>query len=123
LYVHREKIDALVDFPIDGLDLAPYCAKGSSHNDKGTIYDLFAINNHYGRMGFGHYTSVARDWMDMYKHGNMDKGEDGEGIDIDLGGDEWYSYDDNDVTKISQKEVKTRAAYILFYRRRPNPQT
>lgn len=27
-----------------------------------TIYDLFAVCNHIGRSGYGHYTAMARDW-------------------------------------------------------------
>lgn len=26
------------------------------------IYDLIAISNHYGNLGFGHYTAVAKNW-------------------------------------------------------------
>ena len=40
-------------------------------------------------------------------------GRGGEGEDV------WHSFDDNDVARISSKDVKTRAAYILFYRKRP----
>ena len=34
-------------------------------------------------------------------------------------GDGWHSFDDNDVCKMNAKDVKSRAAYILFYRKRP----
>ena len=37
----------------------------------------------------------------------------------DEGSDVWHSYDDHEVTKVQAKDVKTRAAYILFYRKRP----
>jgi hypothetical protein len=33
----------------------------NSNND--TVYDLFAVCNHYGRMGYGHYTAFGRDWV------------------------------------------------------------
>ena len=35
-----------------------------------TRYDLFAVCNHIGRMGFGHYTTYAREWADMYATGD-----------------------------------------------------
>ena len=82
---HREKIDAFIDFPIDGLDLAPFC---QSKVHTSTKYDLFAVCNHYGRMGFGHYTAAARDW-------------DGDKLCT-----QWFSYHDNDVSSsLSAKEM------------------
>lgn len=130
---HREKIDTFIDFPIDGLDLAPFCqpdqpddttataATGapsgpaesvtvSGSGNTSTVYDLFAVCNHYGRMGFGHYTAAARDW-------------EGPGL-----SSKWFAYDDNDVTPIctseeEEAEVHSRNAYILFYRQRGSPCT
>lgn len=32
---------------------------------------------------------------------------------------QWYTYDDTKVTAMCEEEVVTRAAYLLFYRRRP----
>ena len=101
------------------------------------MYDLFAVTNHYGRLGFGHYTSFARDWRGMYAtHVQSENDTDGLGDDVIRGirgipgepdgwtecearGDGWHSFDDNDVSKMHAKDVKTRAAYILFYRKRP----
>src|SRR5699024_4302945 len=50
----RDKIDVLVDFPIEGLDM-----NGRVENPEpgeSLIYDLFAVDNHYGGLGGGHYT-------------------------------------------------------------------
>lgn len=102
---YREKIDTFVDFPIDGLDMSPYCDPNSDSLGGSTIYDLFGVCNHYGRMGFGHYVAMARDW-------DVTAGED------DELGRNWYCYDDESVQPIDEKSVKTNAAYILFYRRR-----
>lgn len=115
---HREKIDAFVDFPIDGLDVGPFCHKVEQSEggnpaistDRSTVYDLFAVCNHYGRMGFGHYTAAARDW-------------EAKGL-----SQEWYAYDDNDVSGPCtpaeiEAEVHSRNAYILFYRRRGSRST
>jgi ubiquitin C-terminal hydrolase len=101
----REKIDSLVDFPVNGLDLAPFCGDSLSMLSTGTgdcLYDLFAVCNHYGRMGFGHYTAFARDWK------------------AETLSDTWLSFDDNDVEICDDSNsVVSNAAYILFYRRRP----
>ena len=58
----RDKLDVLVDFPTEGLDLAPRLAE---HNEgKSAVYDLFAVDNHYGGLGGGHYTAFARNFYD-----------------------------------------------------------
>jgi len=44
------------------------------------IYDLYAVSNHYGNMGFGHYTAYAKNWIQ----------------------DSWFDFDDSSVTKISE---------------------
>ena len=106
-YLHREKISAKVDFPISGLDLTAYCAglpskAGSTVTANDRMYDLFAVCNHFGRLGSGHYTAMARDWR-------------GSSL-----ADAWFSFDDDDVQAImDDSRVITDAAYILFYRRRP----
>ena len=46
-----------MDFPIDGLDLSSYI---SYKNGQTTYrYMLYAISNHYGGMGGGHYTAYV----------------------------------------------------------------
>ncbi|CAA7061134.1 unnamed protein product [Microthlaspi erraticum] len=88
----KNKLEAYVDFPIDGLDLSSYI---SYKNGETTYrYMLYAISNHYGGMGGGHYTA--------YVH---------------HGGDRWYDFDDSHVNPISQEKIKTSAAYVLFYKR------
>ena len=59
-------------------------------------YELYAISNHYGSLGGGHYTAYAK---------NEDK---------------WYSFNDSSVSGVNADKVKGSGAYILFYRRRPN---
>jgi ubiquitin carboxyl-terminal hydrolase 4/11 len=133
---HREKISTFVDFPIRGLDLSPFCKKGRQRKkgkrsragdrarsaqgsssqeeeevdpDDPFIYDLYAVCNHYGRMEFGHYTAMARDWEGLPP---SDGDETTESSNL------WCSYDDDIVHVIDEKSVKTSAAYILFYRQR-----
>ena len=145
---HREKIDTFVDFPLDGLDMAPYCAgeaaTSGAASAAGTptrvMYDLFAVCNHYGRMGFGHYTAVARDmhdWNGVSAASNVEwpapvaaaaatastgkESASGNGNELggaDMGGP-WYCFDDRNVVTCAVEHVVTPEAYILFYRKRP----
>jgi ubiquitin C-terminal hydrolase len=96
------KIDSPVEFPINGLDLREFCHEAAPLQG-GSTYDLFAVCNHFGRMGFGHYTAFARDWA-------------GPSL-----SEEWSAFDDESVTPSSEEEVlrSMRSAYILFYRKRP----
>ena len=60
------------------------------------IYDCYAVSNHFGGLGGGHYTAYAR-------------GEDGE----------WCGFDDSRVTaSVDESEVVSSAAYCLFTRGR-----
>ena len=47
------------------------------------------------------------------------RGEPDSWTECEARGDGWHSFDDNDVSRMHAKDVKTRAAYILFYRKRP----
>ncbi|CRG83397.1 ubiquitin carboxyl-terminal hydrolase 4/11/15 [Talaromyces islandicus] len=91
----RDKIDELVDFPIEGLDLNGRIA--SAAPDESLVYDLFAVDNHYGGLGGGHYTAYAKNFLT----------------------DEWNEYNDSHVSKaINPAKAVSTAAYLLFYRRR-----
>ncbi|KAH0173927.1 UCH-domain-containing protein, partial [Aureobasidium melanogenum] len=90
----RDKVDVLVDFPIEGLDLTQRV--GCKEEGKEYIYDLFAVDNHYGGLGGGHYTAYAKNFYD----GN------------------WYDYNDSSVSRQNAESVVSTAAYLLFYRRR-----
>lgn len=57
----RDKLDVFVDFPVEGLDMS-----GRVENPEpgeSLIYDLFAVDNHYGGLGGGHYTAYAKNFM------------------------------------------------------------
>lgn len=66
-----------------------------------SLYDLFAVSNHMGGMGHGHYTAFVRDW-------------EGSGMSR-----QWFVCDDQDCRPVEEDRVRTAAAYVLFYRRRP----
>ena len=57
----RDKVDILVDFPTEGLDLTD---RIGLNEGKSTIYDLIAVDNHYGGLGGGHYTAFAKNFVD-----------------------------------------------------------
>ena len=59
-------------------------------------YDLYAVSNHFGSLGGGHYTAYAKNCI--YK--------------------KWFHFDDSDVMRANQSEVVTKAAYVLFYKLR-----
>ncbi|CAN0840798.1 Ubiquitin carboxyl-terminal hydrolase 10 [Linum grandiflorum] len=89
----KNKLDTFVDFPIHNLDLSKYVKQKDS--EKSCTYDLYAISNHYGGLGGGHYTAYAK---------LIDE-------------DRWYNFDDSRVTPVNESDIKTSAAYVLFYRR------
>ncbi|GAA5987460.1 hypothetical protein JCM10908_001963 [Rhodotorula pacifica] len=107
----RDKIDDLVDFPVlESLDMEPFVegdrverrlaeqmtnAPHITEPDSLT-YELYAVSNHFGGLGGGHYTAFAK---------NPENSR-------------WYDFDDSRVTEINPDRVKSSAAYLLFYRRR-----
>ncbi|OMH83045.1 Ubiquitin carboxyl-terminal hydrolase 4 [Zancudomyces culisetae] len=99
-----KKLDTYVDFPICGLDLsdAVLSLKSDPSSTKKYVYDLYAVSNHYGGFGGGHYTAFAQ---------NPHSGD-------------WFGFNDSLVSPLNDPEssVKSDAAYVLFYRLRPeNP--
>ena len=68
----RRKLDTPVDFPLEGLDLAPYIMASRSAATLPPIYDLVAVSNHFGSTGGGHYTAFAKHSVDgrWYGHGD-----------------------------------------------------
>ena len=104
----REKLDIMVDFPLEGLDMGPYCLS----TQDGMVYDLYAVTNHYGSMGFGHYTAYAKGIhtiviICVYPLAYVDSEH-----------NLWYTFDDSSVTPVSASQTVSNAAYILFYKRR-----
>lgn len=60
----RDKIDTLVDYPIEGLDMTERV--GLKEEGKEYVYDLFAVDNHFGGLGGGHYTAYAKNFYDGF---------------------------------------------------------
>ncbi|RHZ69017.1 hypothetical protein Glove_291g40 [Diversispora epigaea] len=109
----RDKLDTYVDFPIRNLDLTEYMPYEMTQKTKNNIpgmgglnnfnnvqqtgpYDLYAVSNHYGSLNGGHYTACVRNG---YRQ-------------------EWHNFDDSRASVCDVKNVKSRAAYNLFYVRK-----
>ena len=90
-YSGWEKNDAYIDFPINDMDMKEYVCGPEKNNSK---YDLFAVSQHYGSTSGGHYTAVCK---------NVDG--------------RWYDYNDSSVSRTSESDIVSNAAYVLFYRR------
>ncbi|TYH97928.1 hypothetical protein ES332_A12G274700v1 [Gossypium tomentosum] len=88
----KNKIDTFVNFPIHDLDLSKYVM---SKDGRSYLYELYAISNHYGGLGGGHYTAYAK---------LTDENR-------------WYHFDDSHVSAVDESDIKTSAAYLLFYKR------
>ena len=53
----RNKVNILVNFPVNDLDLGPHLLPREGHQGNiADLYDLYAVSNHYGNMSGGHYT-------------------------------------------------------------------
>ena len=90
---NSDKNTALVDFPINDLDLSKYILSKTNGNVK---YKLIGVINHYGGASFGHYTAYC------------------------LNRNQWCEYNDETVSKIGENNVVSSAAYVLFYKRISN---
>ncbi|XP_033630148.1 ubiquitin carboxyl-terminal hydrolase 31-like [Asterias rubens] len=119
----RTKLDTLVDFPIQGLNMAQYIVRRQqnahaaslnaltgwspwrhihrrrAHHVTEHVYDLYAVCNHIGSMQGGHYTAFCRNPAD----------------------NQWYNFDDAKVMPVTEEAIITKGAYILFYHRRNLP--
>lgn len=90
-----DKINMVVDFPVEGLDMSSFVSKEKDNSD--LIYDLIAVDNHYGGLGGGHYTASVKNFRD----------------------NKWYYFNDGRVSEMNDPtECITGAAYLLFYRKR-----
>ena len=88
-----KKIQKMIDFPLNNLDLRKYVV---GYDKKNSIYDLYGICNHMGGTRGGHYTSYV-------KNAN----------------NKWYLYNDTVVNEIPNlNKLKSTYAYCLFYRKK-----
>ncbi|KAG7164510.1 Ubiquitin carboxyl-terminal hydrolase 8-like 1 [Homarus americanus] len=87
--VLMKKKQNFVDFPLDNLDLTKHCGI----NNRYTNFELYGVSNHYGTMDGGHYTAFCKSSLNKV----------------------WNKFDDHEVYELSPGNVKSSAAYLLFY--------
>ena len=80
----------MVDFNVNELNMEGVVKNKKSRYSK---FKLYAVSNHYGTMDAGHYTAYCK---------NPEYNT-------------WFKFDDQDVMEINGNEVRSAAAYILFY--------
>ena len=93
-FVHRQKIDDLVSFPIARLDLGGF-VRGPTDEAAPPVYDLFGVSEHSGGLGGGHYTAIAQNFKNK----------------------RWYAFNDSSVTEADASRAVSPQAYVLFYKR------
>ncbi|XP_059619055.1 ubiquitin carboxyl-terminal hydrolase Usp2-like [Phlebotomus argentipes] len=88
------KLTNIIEFPTGEkeLNLTPYA---STSNYSSTLYSLYAISNHMGSTGGGHYVALC-------KHPQTGK---------------WHEFDDNTVRDATESSLISSSAYLLFYER------
>ncbi|OMJ22938.1 Ubiquitin carboxyl-terminal hydrolase 2 [Smittium culicis] len=94
----RDKLETMVNYPLRGLDLSPYCipeiSGGQSPQvDSKNLYHLYGVVNHMGSLSGGHYTSSVFNGLR----------------------NEWNYFNDTRVSQISESKVVSPAAYLLFF--------
>ncbi|CAD8192576.1 unnamed protein product [Paramecium octaurelia] len=114
----KQKLETFVDFPVRGLDLTEFILNknrpldydietqqkemieeefpGKREDDKKLLYDLYAVSNHFGGMGGGHYTAFGKNHLNG----------------------KWYNFDDAQVNEVDEDQIVSKNAYVLFYKRR-----
>jgi ubiquitin carboxyl-terminal hydrolase 4/11/15 len=94
--MYRDKNDAFVDFPVESLDMSNWIVGPQKTENRSLMYDLYAISNHMGGLGGGHYTAYIKNLVD----------------------NQWYEMDDSSTSKVNPDSIKSSSAYVLFYRLR-----
>lgn len=92
------KVNTMIDFPLKGLDMTD---RVLGHQDESLIYDLYAVDNHYGGIGGGHcklwymcaLSAILIAKIDTAFAQNIDDGH-------------WYEFNDSSVTAMSAKDAK-----------------
>jgi hypothetical protein len=87
---YAEKIGLTIDFPLNDLDMSNHIIGPEGK----VVYELYAVSQHYGSTGGGHYTAICKNY------------------------NKWYDFNDSSVSPSSENNVVTGAAYLLFYRRK-----
>ena len=80
--------------------MSPFVLSPEQKSSESLIYDCYGISNHFGSVGFGHYTAYAQNPLDKT----------------------WYNFDDSSVQNVNDgrgyHQLRSDAAYNLFFRQR-----
>jgi ubiquitin carboxyl-terminal hydrolase 4/11/15 len=87
----REKLLTNVEFPTDVWDISQFVPPQPTP----PLYRLYAVSDHMGGLGGGHYVAHAR---------NRDTGK-------------WYLFNDSMCHEVGPQDVRGNSAYVLFYER------
>jgi ubiquitin carboxyl-terminal hydrolase 22/27/51 len=89
-----EKVEGRIDFPLN-LNMLPYTTKAKQRRAKMDqsryTYDLASAVVHRGKLDAGHYYAYCRQ------------------------GDQWFLFNDDQVTTATEADVLSADAYLLFY--------
>ena len=98
---YLEKIEDLITFPINNLDLSMYVSKFKK-KAQNYQYDLYAVGNHimYHTTG-GHYTSYVLNDNMINKREQV-----------------WMRCNDSSISRMEKTDLISKDAYILFYKRK-----
>ena len=89
----HHKITTTIELPPNGLlDLSKFVTGPSDGQE---LYRLYAVSNHTGGVGFGHYTAHCL---------NQTTGQ-------------WYFFNDESTTPVTYSKLSGSTAYILFFER------
>jgi ubiquitin carboxyl-terminal hydrolase 8 len=88
------KNNAALQYPLQDWNLSKYV---HSEGSELPMYDCYAVSNHVGGLGGGHYTAYGQSRFN----------------------DQWFEFNDSSYRPIDDSEIKrnTSSAYVLFYNR------
>ena len=88
---NNKKIHTVVNIPLDKIDLSKYVIGYQKDNSK---YQLYAICNHSGSCGGGHYFAYIR-----------------------TASDKWIKFNDTEVKEIPENQLISDKSYCFFLRK------
>ncbi|RHY30020.1 hypothetical protein DYB32_004728 [Aphanomyces invadans] len=107
--VQHHKVQELVHFPLEGLQLRPFTGAAPVDDANCDVYDLYAVANHTGGLSEGHYTAYCRYDLTSPQSSHPH---------VVPPSHIWLNFDDEVVSELPRSKVVSNAAYVLFYRKR-----
>ena len=120
-----QKKQNYVDFELNDLNLGTYAKVCDGQLNRYRNYQLYGVCNHFGTMEGGHYiancySQVYKKWYKVSEYDNVNKLLFLKLVYLVNRNDFIctyfkFQYDDNEVFETEESQVKSGAAYILFY--------